>query len=141
MCHAVPRPVMLGPVPEFGSADPNCWLSAGAIGHVSGPPFTDCGSCDMKSTATLPGGIPFVGTRHDDVALVIDDLSQIAGALVGLRISVAGVRVGIGHRIAKWILWRAVRPTVVGISSVVVETIPVLAAASHQNGRQRKKEN
>src|SRR5262245_7342586 len=62
MCHAWPRPVTLGPPPDPGSADPYCCEMAGATGHVSGPPFTDCGSCDMNMTATLPGGIPPPGT-------------------------------------------------------------------------------
>src|SRR5689334_23097107 len=61
MCHAVPRPVT-APAPEFVIAVPKVWLIAGATGHVSGVPFTLAGSCDRKSTATFPGGIPFVGT-------------------------------------------------------------------------------
>ena len=42
--------------------------TAGVIGHVSGPPFTELGSSDMKSTATLPGGKPVAGTAGHVVA-------------------------------------------------------------------------
>ena len=67
-CHAVPRPVSDALDPEPASAVPYCCEIAGATGHVSGPPFADDGSCDMKSTATSPGGTPVDGTAAHDVA-------------------------------------------------------------------------
>jgi hypothetical protein len=64
----LPRPVTFGPLPEPGRAVPPGAEIAGVTGQVSGVPFTELGSCDMKSTATLPGGMPVAGIGAQAVA-------------------------------------------------------------------------
>src|SRR5512142_2856605 len=69
-CHALPRPVTVGPEPEPAIAVPPAVRIAGVIGHVSGPLFDELGSSDMKSTATSPAGSPELGTDGHEVAAV-----------------------------------------------------------------------